>query len=335
MLWCVFLVLVLALSCVSPPPPSPPPLPPEIITYYVEVPTEERQLYLQPLSAALLEELDRLGAVSNFQYYLSGPLVMISEGSEPMRGSNKHGTLEITTDFASDILIINANTLGEVLAVRRDGEGRIFLEMSFEPGATNRSLVFAEAGTDGYFYLQVDNGLTQYDNRQFLVHENTGSLPHLLIAVETSMFPITPRHLPGREIAENSSSSPADFPISGNLFRPGAPAQAQPLPPVPPPFEPAQPELRAEPPPTAPRPVEPGPPEARTQPKLLIVQVGAFLKQENAQAVYERLIAAGFNPAFERHRNFYRVIVPNVAPGDLPAVTQRLNRAGFSELWVR
>ena len=330
MLFCIFLVLILASGCVTPPP--------ETITYYIDVPADERQLYLQPLTAALVEELNRLGAVSNFQYYLSDPLVLISEGSGLMRGSNRRGTLELTTDFARDILIINANTVGEVLDIRRDSRGRMFLDLSFEPGTANTRLSFAETGVEGYFYLQADNGLTVYDNRQFLVQDNTGGLAHLLIGVETRMHPITPRRLPGREIAENRSSSPADFPISGTLFRPSAPDPEPPLTPAPGQEAQSQTLTPAPVSPAAPAPDRGRPasrPAAQAQPELFTVQVGAFVNLENAEYVFERLIAADFAPAYERQRNYYRVVVPNVTPAELPNVTRRLMRAGFPDVWVR
>jgi cell division septation protein DedD len=65
------------------------------------------------------------------------------------------------------------------------------------------------------------------------------------------------------------------------------------------------------------------------------VQVGAFSNTNFAQESYNRLRAAGFNPAFEQYGNVYRVVISGVRAADMPLVAQRLGNAGFAEAWIR
>jgi hypothetical protein len=65
------------------------------------------------------------------------------------------------------------------------------------------------------------------------------------------------------------------------------------------------------------------------------VQVGAFASTAFAQSYFDRLKAAGFSPAFERHGELYRVVVAGVKAADMAQVAQRLGAAGFKEAWVR
>ena len=65
------------------------------------------------------------------------------------------------------------------------------------------------------------------------------------------------------------------------------------------------------------------------------VQVGAFHNSVFAQGAYDRLIAAGFSPAYERNGELYRVVIPGVRASEMAQVAQRLGAAGFAEAWIR
>ena len=106
----------------------------------------------------------------------------------------------------------------------------------------------------------------------------------------------------------------------------------------------------AAPPPSAP-PAPPAPavtpsrsgPAAKVIPKMpdpagkgiYRVQVGAFSRSAFAQKAFDKLKAAGFNPAFERHNSLYRVVIPRVSAAEMSQVAQRLGAAGFAEVWIR
>jgi cell division protein FtsN len=65
------------------------------------------------------------------------------------------------------------------------------------------------------------------------------------------------------------------------------------------------------------------------------VQVGAYIDRDQAQKAFDRLTAAGFSPDYERHNEYYRVVIPGVRLEDKDAITRRLYLAGFSDPWIR
>ena len=65
------------------------------------------------------------------------------------------------------------------------------------------------------------------------------------------------------------------------------------------------------------------------------VQVGAFENRNLAKTAYDRLKAAGFNPAYEPYSNMHRVVISGVRAADIPQVARRLGVAGFSSAWIR
>jgi len=69
--------------------------------------------------------------------------------------------------------------------------------------------------------------------------------------------------------------------------------------------------------------------------KTYRVQVGAFKEIRNAEETYKTLKSAGFNPEYEKYGDFYRVVLPGLKQNDLPAVSERLSRAGFREIVLR
>jgi cell division septation protein DedD len=65
------------------------------------------------------------------------------------------------------------------------------------------------------------------------------------------------------------------------------------------------------------------------------VQVGSFLSALNAQNTFERLKASGFNPAYERYEEYYRVVLSGVRASEMQAVAQQLGNLGVREVWIR
>ena len=69
--------------------------------------------------------------------------------------------------------------------------------------------------------------------------------------------------------------------------------------------------------------------------RLYRLQVGSFSVARNAVDTFERLRDAGLSPNYERHENFYRVVLANVRPEDIPALAQVLGNLGIREVMVR
>ena len=69
--------------------------------------------------------------------------------------------------------------------------------------------------------------------------------------------------------------------------------------------------------------------------KVYRVQVGSFLKIENAEVVVERLRKIGLNPEIEFFGDYKRVIIRNVKAQELEELSNRVNAAGFKAMWIR
>jgi hypothetical protein len=65
------------------------------------------------------------------------------------------------------------------------------------------------------------------------------------------------------------------------------------------------------------------------------LQVGAFRTARNAEAVFNRLKQAGFNPVYERRLNLTRVMIRGVKAKDVPSSLERFKQAGFREALIR
>ena len=65
------------------------------------------------------------------------------------------------------------------------------------------------------------------------------------------------------------------------------------------------------------------------------LQVGAFAIPRNAVDVFDRLKAAGLNPAYERYGDLYRVVLPGLRATDIQPIAQILGNAGFTEALLR
>ena len=70
-------------------------------------------------------------------------------------------------------------------------------------------------------------------------------------------------------------------------------------------------------------------------PYLYRLQVGSYNVPRNAVESFERLRALGLNPAYERHGDFYRVVLAGLRATDIPVIAQILGNAGYSEVLIR
>jgi rare lipoprotein A len=68
---------------------------------------------------------------------------------------------------------------------------------------------------------------------------------------------------------------------------------------------------------------------------VFLVQAGSYLLPLHAMAAFERLVAAGFHPYFERFENYIRVIIPGVPAAYIPWIAQRLGDLDITEAWIR
>jgi rare lipoprotein A len=143
---------------------------------------------------------------------------------------------------------------------------------------------------------------------------------------------------------------PPSEPASAPVYTPPAPAYPVYTPPprapvYTPPAAPANPYYYPE---NRPQPQEPAPnwytaPAARIIPrapdpasfKVYRVQVGAFKAARNAKDVFDRLVTAGFSPAFESYGDLFRVVISGIRAQDIQTIAQRLGNAGFTEAWIR
>jgi rare lipoprotein A len=80
--------------------------------------------------------------------------------------------------------------------------------------------------------------------------------------------------------------------------------------------------------------VKPGIPPFGTN-KRYRVQVGAYKVTRNAVDTFDRIKSLGIEPAYERHEDFYRVVIAGIRAEDIQTLAGRLGSAGFSEILVR
>ncbi len=100
------------------------------------------------------------------------------------------------------------------------------------------------------------------------------------------------------------------------------------------PAEPGPPSVESGLPPAA---AASGPPVAvpLENGKKYRLQVGSYRLTRNAAEAFERLKAAGFAPAYERHQDLYRVVLVGLAADEVVKMTEKLGGAGFADVLVR
>ncbi|GHT65736.1 hypothetical protein FACS1894110_08220 [Spirochaetia bacterium] len=69
--------------------------------------------------------------------------------------------------------------------------------------------------------------------------------------------------------------------------------------------------------------------------KIYRLQTGSFLMATNAVQTFNKLRAAGLNPAYERHGNYTRVVLTKIRADDVSPYAERIAAAGLSEIWCR
>jgi len=78
----------------------------------------------------------------------------------------------------------------------------------------------------------------------------------------------------------------------------------------------------------------PAVPESETG-KSYSIQVGAYKTPKYAVEAFEKLRTAGLNPAYERHDDFYRVVLTGIKSEELRTLSVKLGSAGFGEAILR
>jgi hypothetical protein len=68
---------------------------------------------------------------------------------------------------------------------------------------------------------------------------------------------------------------------------------------------------------------------------VFVIQVGAFLSEQNAAEAYRRVAEAGLRPSYERYGDYIRVIISGIRAGDVEALARRLGAANFQEVLIR
>ncbi|MFP3040616.1 septal ring lytic transglycosylase RlpA family protein [Treponema primitia] len=80
--------------------------------------------------------------------------------------------------------------------------------------------------------------------------------------------------------------------------------------------------------------VKPGIPPYGTD-KRYRIQVGAYKVTRNAVDTFDRVKSLGIEPSYERHDDFYRVVIGGIRAEDIQTLAGRLGSAGFREILVR
>ncbi|AHN67635.1 putative rare lipoprotein A [Treponema pallidum subsp. pallidum str. Sea 81-4] len=65
------------------------------------------------------------------------------------------------------------------------------------------------------------------------------------------------------------------------------------------------------------------------------IQLGAFVREENALRLVVKLREAGFDPSYERTEHAVRVVLPGIRPADLERVKHALKRGRFHDYVIR
>ena len=69
--------------------------------------------------------------------------------------------------------------------------------------------------------------------------------------------------------------------------------------------------------------------------RVFRIQVGSYKVAKNAVDAYAILQRAGFAPEYERHSDFYRVVLRHVREAEIRSVLERIDRAGFHNPIIR
>jgi hypothetical protein len=185
------LVLLMAGGCVTPP---------EVKTEIKEVIKEKKVLITQvPLTQVLLKRLsDSLGKTQNeiirdCQLYISGRVTLETD-SIVLKDKLEGGKPILEDRYIKTIREIKALTLGMTREGPLDQGSKKIVKVGFEQGVETNLMVFAQAGAEGYFYLNHDplaantpitgdeKGTIQYGNTIYKIKYS--ERPYLLIQID-------------------------------------------------------------------------------------------------------------------------------------------------------
>jgi cell division septation protein DedD len=65
------------------------------------------------------------------------------------------------------------------------------------------------------------------------------------------------------------------------------------------------------------------------------IQLGSFSNPDNARQCFVRLQSAGFSPLYEQYGSLWRVVIAGVKATDRAQFVNRLQAAGFADVWIR
>ena len=65
------------------------------------------------------------------------------------------------------------------------------------------------------------------------------------------------------------------------------------------------------------------------------LQVGSYKVARNAVESFDKLKAAGLNPAYERFEDYFRVVLPGISGAEVNSIAETLGSAGFREVLIR
>jgi rare lipoprotein A len=184
------------------------------------------------------------------------------------------------------------------------------------------------------------------------VAEMPYQLPPITVTVYAAppAQPVQPDPNPPPQTPPPIQAQPDSYPPASYYQPPQMPPPAQPDP-YPPSYYYPPPQT---PPPVQPPPAAVFPPPAQTIPvyeplspvntgfkllpsispspdKVYKIQIGSYKIPRNAVEVFDRLKAAGLNPAYEQNGELYRVVLAGIRGTEVQAVAQKLERAGFRE----
>jgi hypothetical protein len=65
------------------------------------------------------------------------------------------------------------------------------------------------------------------------------------------------------------------------------------------------------------------------------VQVGSYKEARNALSTFERLKNAGLCPVYERHGDYFRVVLSGIPSEEVSGVLQKVSASGFRDPLLR
>jgi hypothetical protein len=85
---------------------------------------------------------------------------------------------------------------------------------------------------------------------------------------------------------------------------------------------------------TSPTVIKPGIPPVEMG-GLYRIQVGAYTIVLNAAAAFDKVKSLGLNPVYQRNGVYFRVMLVNIKPEDVPSIAEKLGSVGFRTALIR